>query len=74
MQASFEELDAFVTPADSLLNLEKLKSTYGDGVIVGHGKVNGRLVFALCSGFHCNGRIAGYMFMQKRSPRYRKWL
>ena len=34
---SFEEIDAFVTPADQPVEFGKVDRTYGDGVFVGHG-------------------------------------
>jgi acetyl-CoA carboxylase carboxyltransferase component len=43
---TFEEIDAFVTPADQPVEFGKVERTFGDGVIVGYGKVNGRLIFA----------------------------
>ena len=34
---SFEEIDAFVTPASQPVEFGKVERTYGDGVIAGHG-------------------------------------
>ena len=55
---TFEEIDAFVTPAAIPIEFGKVEKSYGDGVIVGHGKVNGRLVFAYAQ-ISYHGRIAG---------------
>ncbi|MBM3925072.1 MAG: methylmalonyl-CoA carboxyltransferase [SAR202 cluster bacterium] len=47
---TFEELDAFVTHRATDFGLDK-KKTPGDAVVTGHGKVNGRLVFAFAQDF-----------------------
>jgi acetyl-CoA carboxylase carboxyltransferase component len=62
---TFEELDAFVTPADQPVEFGKVERTYGDGVIVGHGKVNGRLVFAFAQDFTVMGGSLGYVHAKK---------
>ncbi len=62
---TFEELDAFVTPADQPVEFGKVDRTYGDGVIVGHGKVNGRLVFAFAQDFTVMGGSLGYVHAKK---------
>jgi propionyl-CoA carboxylase beta chain len=58
---TFEELDAFVTPADHPIEFGRVERTYGDGVIVGHGKVNGRLVFGFAQDFTVMGGSLGYV-------------
>ncbi len=62
---TFEELDAFVTPADQPVEFGKVDRTYGDGVIVGHGKVNGRLVFAFAQDFTVMGGSLGFVHAKK---------
>ena len=56
---TFEEIDAFVTPASLPVEFGKVEKFYGDGVIVGHGKVNGRLVFAFAQDFTIMGGSLG---------------
>jgi len=62
---TFEEIDAFVTPADQPVEFGKVERTYGDGVIVGHGKVNGRLVFAYAQDFTIMGGSLGAVHSKK---------
>jgi acetyl-CoA carboxylase carboxyltransferase component len=62
---SFEEIDAFVTPADTPVEFGKVEKSYGDGVIVGHGKVNGRLVFAYAQDFTIMGGSLGIVHAKK---------
>lgn len=64
-QGSFEEIDAFVTPADQPVEFGKVERSYGDGVIVGHGKVNGRLVFAYAQDFTIMGGSLGIVHAKK---------
>ncbi len=66
-QGTFEEIDAFVTPADQPVEFGKVERTYGDGVIVGHGKVNGRLVFAFAQDFTIMGGSLGVVHAKKIS-------
>lgn len=66
-EGTFEEIDAFVTPADQPVEFGKVERTYGDGVIVGHGKVNGRLVFAYAQDFTIMGGSLGYVHAKKIS-------
>jgi len=66
-QGTFEEIDAFVTPADHPVEFEKIERAYGDGVIVGHGKVNGRLVFAFAQDFTIMGGSLGVVHAKKIS-------
>lgn len=49
-KGSFEEIDAFVTHRSTAFGLEKQKF-YGDGVITGHGKINGRPVYVFSQDF-----------------------
>ncbi len=47
---TFQEMGVFVTHRCSDFGMEKQKIT-GDGVVAGHGKINGRLVFAFAQDF-----------------------
>jgi acetyl-CoA carboxylase carboxyltransferase component len=62
---TFEEIDAFVTPANQPVEFGKVERTFGDGVIVGHGKVNGRLVFAYAQDFTIMGGSLGFVHARK---------
>ncbi|MGB8491987.1 MAG: acyl-CoA carboxylase subunit beta [Bacteroidales bacterium] len=62
---SFEEIDAFVTPAGQPVEFGKVEKSFGDGVIVGHGKVNGRLVFAYAQDFTVMGGSLGIVHAKK---------
>jgi acetyl-CoA carboxylase carboxyltransferase component len=64
---TFEEIDAFVTPAAQRVEFGKVDITYGDGVIVGHGKINGRLVFAYAQDFTVMGGSLGLVHSKKIS-------
>jgi acetyl-CoA carboxylase carboxyltransferase component len=52
---SFEELDAFVRPRD----MADQPGAYGDGLICGHGRINGRKVFAYAQDFNFMGGSLG---------------
>ena len=62
---TFEEIDAFVTPANQPVEFGKVERTFGDGVIVGHGKVNGRLIFAYAQDFTIMGGSLGFIHARK---------
>ncbi|NLJ42923.1 MAG: acyl-CoA carboxylase subunit beta [Bacteroidales bacterium] len=62
---TFEEIDAFVTPAGQPVEFGKVEKSFGDGVIVGHGKVNGRLVFAYAQDFTIMGGSLGIVHAKK---------
>ncbi|MFN8209430.1 MAG: acyl-CoA carboxylase subunit beta [Bacteroidales bacterium] len=62
---TFEEIDAFVTPASTPVEFGKVEKSYGDGVIVGHGRVNGRLVFAYAQDFTIMGGSLGLVHSKK---------
>jgi acetyl-CoA carboxylase carboxyltransferase component len=62
---TFEEIDAFVTPAGQPVEFGKVEKSYGDGVLVGHGKVNGRLVFAYAQDFTIMGGSLGIVHARK---------
>lgn len=52
---SFEELDTFVRPQ----NNKTLPGSYGDGLVCGHGRINGRKVFAYAQDFNFMGGSLG---------------
>ena len=54
---SFEEFDKFVVHRSTDFGLEKQKFP-GDGVITGHGLINGREVFVFRAGFYGFWRLA----------------
>ena len=62
---TFEEIDAFVMPASQPVEFGKVERTFGDGVIVGHGKINGRLVFAYAQDFTIMGGSLGLVHSKK---------
>ena len=64
-QDSFEEIDAFVTYEPQGLEFGKVESSFGDGVIAGHGKVNGRLVFSYAQDFTIMGGSLGIVHARK---------
>ncbi len=64
-EETFEEIDAFVTPAAQNVEFGKVEKSYGDGVIVGHGKINGRLVFAYAQDFTIMGGSLGLVHAKK---------
>lgn len=66
-KGTFEEIDAFVTPAAIPVEFGKVEKSYGDGVIVGHGKINGRLVFAYAQDFTIMGGSLGLVHSKKIS-------
>jgi len=47
---SFQEIDQLVTHRSTAFGLEKMK-ILGDGVITGHGKINGRPIFLFSQDF-----------------------
>jgi len=51
---SFEELDMFVEHRCEHFGMEK-KQIPGDGVVIGHGTINGRLVFVFSQDFTVHG-------------------
>lgn len=62
---TFDEIDAFVTPASQPVDFGKVEKSFGDGVIAGHGKVNGRLVFAYAQDFTIMGGSLGIVHARK---------
>ena len=63
-KGSFRELDMFVTHRCSNFGMEKV-SIPADGVVTGHGLVNGRPVFAFAQDFTARGGSLGEMHAKK---------
>lgn len=61
---SFKELDVFVTHRTSDFGMGD-KKFLGDGVVTGHGKVDGRLVYVFSQDFTVFGGSLGEMFAEK---------
>ena len=62
---TFEEIDAFVTPANQPIEFGRVEKSFGDGVITGHGKVNGRLIFSYAQDFNIMGGSLGIVHARK---------
>ncbi|HCC71182.1 MAG TPA: methylmalonyl-CoA carboxyltransferase [Bacteroidales bacterium] len=62
---SFEEIDAFVVPETQGIEFGKVEKHYGDGVITGHGKINGRMVFIYAQDFTIMGGSLGIVHANK---------
>jgi len=58
---TFEELDTFVRPRSGT----SATGSYGDGVIVGYGQINGRKVFVYAQDFNVMGGSLGAAHAQK---------
>lgn len=56
-EGTFEETDAYAPPANA--SFGKTVKAFGDGVITGYGKVNGRLVYAYSQDFNVLGGSLG---------------
>ena len=62
---TFEEIDAYVTADRSNSSFGKVKQSYGDGVIIGHGLIRGRLAFAYAQDFTIMGGSLGMVHASK---------
>ena len=62
---TFEEVDAFVSPERSDGGFGKVQNAYGDGVIIGHGLILGRLTFAYAQDFTVMGGSLGSVHATK---------
>ena len=62
---SFEEIDAFSKPYPSGGEFGKVVSAFGDGVIIGHGRVAGRLAFMYAQDFTIMGGSLGSVHASK---------
>src|SRR5881227_900839 len=63
-EGSFVELDRFVVHRSTDFGLENQKF-YGDGVITGHGKIDGRLVYVFSQDFTVFGGSLSEAFAEK---------
>ena len=63
-EGSFVELDRFVVHRSSDFGLDQQKY-YGDGVITGHGKIDGRLVYVFSQDFTVFGGSLSETFAEK---------
>src|SRR4030066_1850036 len=63
-QGTFVELDRFVTHRCTDFEMEK-KKFFGDGVVTGYGKIEGRLVFVFSQDFTVFGGALGMAFAEK---------
>ncbi len=61
---SFEEYDMFITHRCTDFGLEKTK-IYGDGVVTGHGTIDGRVVFVYAQDFTVFGGSLSEAYAQK---------
>lgn len=62
---SFEELDAFVTSATPDSGFGKIDEAFGDGVVIGYGRINGRLVYVYSQDFTVMGGSLGAVHAKK---------
>ncbi len=62
---SFQEIDSYVTADRSDTGFGKVKQAYGDGVIIGHGLIRGRLAFAYSQDFTIMGGSLGSVHASK---------
>ena len=62
---TFEEIDAYVTADRTNTGFGKVKQAYGDGVIIGHGMIRGRLSFAYAQDFTVMGGSLGSIHATK---------
>ena len=63
-EGSFVELDRFVTHRSHDFGLEK-QQYYGDGVVTGHGRIDGRLVYVFSQDFTVFGGSLSEAFAEK---------
>ncbi len=62
---TYEEVDGYATPAKGEGEFGKITSSFGDGVIIGHGQIHGRLVFAYAQDFNVMGGSLGSVHAAK---------
>lgn len=62
---TFDEIDAFSRTAPAESNFGKVVDAYGDGVIIGHGKVSGRTAFVFSQDFAVMGGSLGSVHAAK---------
>lgn len=66
-EGTFEEIDAFVAPCSEDTGFGKMKRAFGDGVIIGHGRISNRLTFAYAQDFNVMGGSLGEIHATKIS-------
>lgn len=64
-EGSFDEIDAFTRTASTDSNFGKIVNSFGDGVIIGHGKIKGRTAFVYSQDFNVMGGSLGSVHAQK---------
>jgi acetyl-CoA carboxylase carboxyltransferase component len=62
---TFEQIDAYVTADRADTGFGTVKQAYGDGVIIGHGLIRGRLAFAYAQDFNVMGGSLGSVHAAK---------
>lgn len=62
---TFEEIDAFVKPGAGEPGFGRMQQSYGDGVMIGHGKISNRLAFAYSQDFNVMGGSLGQVHAAK---------
>jgi propionyl-CoA carboxylase beta chain len=62
---TFNEIDAFTRTATSESNFGKVVTAFGDGVIIGHGKISGRTTFVYSQDFTVMGGSLGSVHAAK---------
>jgi propionyl-CoA carboxylase beta chain len=62
---TFDEIDAFTRTAPAESNFGKVVDAYGDGVIIGHGKISGRTAFVYSQDFTVMGGSLGSVHAAK---------
>jgi len=62
---TFDEIDAFTRTAPAESNFGKVVNAFGDGVIIGHGKIRGRTAFVYSQDFTVMGGSLGSVHAAK---------
>jgi acetyl-CoA carboxylase carboxyltransferase component len=64
-EETFEEVDAYVTADKADTGFGKVRQAFGDGVIIGHGLIHGRVTFAYAQDFTVMGGSLGTVHAEK---------
>ncbi len=62
---TFEEIDAYSVTSPAGSDFGKIVNSYGDGVIIGHGRISGRLAFVYSQDFTVMGGSLGTVHATK---------
>jgi acetyl-CoA carboxylase carboxyltransferase component len=62
---TFNEIDAFTRTASNEISFGKVTESFGDGVIIGHGKISGRTAFVYSQDFTVMGGSLGSVHAAK---------